>query len=65
VSPINKVVGEFEHIHNKAIFDTFNEALNCFRPYYYSGGPPYAWSQTEKDFHFNKYTESNIDHVLS
>ena len=27
---------ELEHIHNKAIFDACNEALNHFRPYYSS-----------------------------
>lgn len=35
------LIKEFEHIHNKAIFDTFNEALNLYRPYYSLGGPPY------------------------
>lgn len=28
---------EFEKIHNKAIFDTFNQALNIFRPYFLIG----------------------------
>lgn len=27
---------ELEHIHNKAIFDACNEALNYYRPYYAS-----------------------------
>ena len=43
------MIKEFEHIHNKAIFDTFNEALNLFRPYFLLGGPPYAWSKNEKN----------------
>jgi len=38
------VVKEFEHIHNKAIFDSFNEVLNFERPHYQFGGQPYYWT---------------------
>jgi uncharacterized protein (UPF0262 family) len=31
----SEVMKELEHIHNKAIFDACNEALNQARPYYY------------------------------
>ena len=30
------IIREMEHIHNKAIFDACNEALNIFRPFYIS-----------------------------
>lgn len=43
-----QIIKEFEHIHNKSIFDSFNEALNMFRPYFLQGGPPYSWSRSEK-----------------
>jgi len=39
---------DYEHIHNKGIFDTFNEVLNTFRPFYIVNGLPYAWSVSEK-----------------
>ncbi len=44
-----QIIKEFEHIHNKSIFDSFNESLNLFRPYFNIGGPPYTWSKSEKN----------------
>ncbi|CAD8068678.1 unnamed protein product [Paramecium sonneborni] len=38
----NKLIIELEHIHNKAIFDSLNEALNQFRPYGLNG-QPFLW----------------------
>jgi len=49
VTEKEQIVKEFEHIHNKAIFDTLNEALNFIRPYYLLGGAPYSWSKSEKN----------------
>ena len=33
------LIGELERIHNKAIFDAFNEALDYYRPYGIKGRP--------------------------
>ncbi|CAK73691.1 unnamed protein product (macronuclear) [Paramecium tetraurelia] len=38
----NKLIIELEHIHNKAIFDSLNEALDQFRPYGLHG-QPFLW----------------------
>ncbi|CAD8148490.1 unnamed protein product [Paramecium octaurelia] len=38
----NKLLIELEHIHNKAIFDSLNEALDQFRPYGLNG-QPFLW----------------------
>jgi hypothetical protein len=43
---------ELEKAHNKAIFHSFNAALNFFRPYYNIGGPPYLWCNSEKSLTF-------------
>lgn len=37
------MMGEWENIHNKVIFDGINEALDNFRPYGLRG-PPMPWS---------------------
>ncbi|CAD8159306.1 unnamed protein product [Paramecium octaurelia] len=37
----------FENVHNKAIFDACNEALNYQRQYYLNQGQPYPWEQLE------------------
>ena len=34
LSSAKKANFQFEKIHNRAIFDSFNEALNVFRPYF-------------------------------
>ena len=52
---------EFEHIHNKSIFDSFNEAINIYRPFYILGGPPYSWSKTEKSFTPQQIKEKDLD----
>lgn len=58
------IIKEFEHIHNKAIFDTFNEALNLYRPYYALGGPPYQWSTSEKNIVFYVAEENNMERIF-
>lgn len=37
------MISEADHIHNKAIFDCVNEAMNLVRPYGVQGEPP-PWS---------------------
>ena len=37
-----------ERIHNKSIFDCFNEMLNTKRSYYSVGGTPFPWSRNSK-----------------
>lgn len=42
--PTNRsMLGEWENIHNKVIFDAINEALDNYRPYGLRG-PPMPWS---------------------
>ncbi|CAD8132172.1 unnamed protein product [Paramecium pentaurelia] len=38
-------IRELEHIHNKAIFDACNEALNYERPYFLNSGIVYPWQK--------------------
>jgi hypothetical protein len=40
---LTEMISEADHIHNKAIFDCVNEALNLHRPYGVSG-EPMPWS---------------------
>lgn len=35
----NEFIGELDRIHNKAIFDAFNEALDYYRPFGIKGRP--------------------------
>ncbi|KRX07982.1 Protein kinase-like domain [Pseudocohnilembus persalinus] len=61
-----QIIKEFEHIHNKSIFDSFNEALNTFRPYYMMGGPPYSWSLQEKQIlkERKSFIKQNLDKIF-
>jgi len=43
---------ECSQIHDRALFECFNEALNNFRPYYSISGPPYIWNCSEKTLTF-------------
>lgn len=61
----DQIIKEFQHIHNKAIFDTFNESLNLFRPYFALGGSPYAWSHHEKNIIFCTATPTNVEKILT
>ena len=36
---------ELLRVLNKSIFDSFNEALNHFRPYFELEGLPYPWQR--------------------
>jgi hypothetical protein len=37
--PLNEFICELERIHNKAIFDAFNESLDYYRPFGIKGRP--------------------------
>jgi len=57
-------VAEMENIHNKAIFDAVNEALDGFRPYGLKG-PPLPWSKNNKTLTFKFGKEETFDYLLS
>ena len=40
---LTEMISEADHIHNKAIFDGVNEAMNSVRPYGLEG-EPMPWS---------------------
>lgn len=52
-----------ENIHNKAIFDAVNEALDGFRPYGLKG-PPLPWSKQSKTLTFKYGKEETLDFLL-
>lgn len=54
----NPMLGEFEQIHNKAVFDSVNEALNLIRPYGLNG-EPMPWSRQQRIL-FKSITDPNI-----
>ncbi|CAK95089.1 unnamed protein product (macronuclear) [Paramecium tetraurelia] len=53
----------YEKIHNRAIFDTFNEILNQYRPFYYSNGQPYPW-EYNRNLVVILYDSENINLLL-
>ncbi|CAD8103882.1 unnamed protein product [Paramecium sonneborni] len=53
----------YELIHNRAIFDTFNEILNGFRPFYQCQGQPYPW-EWEGNLVVILYNEENVNLLL-
>ncbi|CDW71493.1 iq calmodulin-binding motif family protein [Stylonychia lemnae] len=55
------MMGEWENIHNKVIFDGINEALDNFRPYGLRG-PPMPWSQQTRTLTYKNGQQ--IDTVL-
>jgi hypothetical protein len=55
------ILRDYEQIHNRAIFDAFNECLNVFRPFYLVNGMPYPWSFSEKHLTVIIINESNIE----
>lgn len=57
-------VNEMENIHNKAIFDAVNEAMDGFRPYGLRG-PPLPWSKNSKTLTFKFGKEETFDYLLS
>ena len=53
-----------ENIHNKAIFDGLNEALDGMRPYGLKG-PPVPWSRQGKALTFKFGSVESINELLS
>ena len=52
---------DFERAHNRSIFDSLNETLNIFRPFYLVHGMPYPWTYSEKHLSVIIITESNYE----
>lgn len=52
-------LAEVENIHNKAIFDAINEALDGFRPYGLKG-PPLPWSKLNHSLTFKFGKEDTL-----
>jgi len=44
---LTEMISEADHIHNKAIFDCVNEAMNMVRPYGIQG-EPMPWSNVPR-----------------
>jgi len=59
----NDVAAQLEHIHNKMLFDSFNETLDSFRPYGLKG-QPYPWKSNIKVAAPKPITEENMDKIL-
>ena len=55
------MLGEWENIHNKVIFDAINEALDNYRPYGLRG-PPMPWSQQTRTLTYRNGQQ--VEHVL-
>ncbi|CAD8049074.1 unnamed protein product [Paramecium sonneborni] len=51
---------ELEHIHNKAVFDACNEALNYERPNFTNSGLPYPWQNKSNQLIIEKKDLENI-----
>ena len=61
---LSELLSESDHIHNKAIFDAVNEALNLVRPYG-EHGEPMPWSNRARKNHFPFASEKDLENVLS
>ena len=59
----DKFKQELEHIHNKMLFDSFNEALDSFRPYGLKGSP-FNWRANAGRQHPIIWTKDNINNSL-
>lgn len=51
------------HSHNRAVFDSLNDELNLFRPFYSCRGEPYIW-YFPGSMTFFSIKEGDIDLVL-
>jgi len=54
---------EWENIHNKAIFDSVNEALDGLRPYGLKG-PPLSWSKQNRTLTYKNGHITEIPKIL-
>jgi hypothetical protein len=65
---LGEMISEADHIHNKAIFDAVNEAMNLSRPYGVVGEPaPWATSYPVRNTHLVAFLQggnNNLDGVL-
>lgn len=62
-SNLSELLSESDHIHNKAIFDAVNEALNMVRPYGRLG-EPMPWSFRPRKNFFPFANEKDLETVL-
>ena len=62
-SNLSELLSESDHIHNKAIFDAVNEALNMVRPYG-RFGEPMPWSFRPRKNFFPFANEKDLESVL-
>ena len=54
------MISEADHIHNKAIFDAVNEAMNLARPYGINGEPaPWVNNYPVRNTHLVSFLQSN------
>lgn len=60
---LSELLSESDHIHNKAIFDAVNEALNLYRPYG-PHGEPMPWSNNPRQNFFVYAPETQLEIVL-
>ena len=56
-------MAEWENIHNKVIFDCFNEILDNYRPYSMKG-PPLPWSINKWTLTYKYSEEDRIDEIF-
>ena len=61
---LSELLSESDHIHNKAIFDAVNEALNMVRPYG-QFGEPMPWSGRPRRNFFQFANEDDLEDVLA
>ena len=62
-SNLSELLSESDHIHNKAIFDAVNEALNSVRPYG-KLGEPMPWSMRPRKNFFPYASEKDLEGIL-
>ena len=59
---LTEMISEADHIHNKAIFDCVNEAMNMVRPYGIQG-EPMLWSKVPRKNVFSLVDDGSIESV--
>jgi len=59
----DSIMAEWENIHNKVIFDSFNEILDNYRPYGIKG-PPLPWSINRRTLTYKYSEEDWIDEIF-
>ncbi len=66
----DSIMAEWENIHNKVVFDCFNEVsyhdfqvLDGYRPYGLKG-PPLPWSNAQRTLTYKYCEEERIDEIF-